>query len=110
LNRGWGEPTPRQRCAAKKLKLVLESKTISEGALGDWLRRNGMHSEHLAVRERELEDIVRDKQAEPKQENAELKKRNRSPESNLLAYSAWCRPGSTACPVARFFNQTRSPV
>lgn len=68
------EPTPSGRGASEKLRLLLESKILTEDQKGDWLRRHGMHTEHLALWEQELEGLVTDKQQNLKQENTELKK------------------------------------
>ena len=57
-----GEPTPSGRGAAEKLRLLLEGRTLTEDQKGDWLRRHGMHTEHLTLWEQELEGIVTDKQ------------------------------------------------
>jgi transposase-like protein len=71
------EPTPSGRGASEKLRLLLESRSLTEEQKGDWLRRHGMHTEHLALWEQELEGIVTDKQENLKQENSELKKENK---------------------------------
>ena len=71
------EPTPAQRGAAEKLKLLLESKRLSEDELGDWLRKHGLHTEHLSLWTQELESLVTDKQENLRKENNELKKENR---------------------------------
>jgi len=55
----------------------LESRNISEEEQAEWLRRHGMHSEHLALWEQELIRIINDKQTDLKAENAELKKANK---------------------------------
>lgn len=74
IEAGGFEPTPGQRGAEEKLKLLLESKSITDADLGDWLRRHGLHSEHLSLWEQELGDILKDKQQQLRKENAELKK------------------------------------
>lgn len=74
LEAGSFEPTPNQRRVEEKLRLLLESKTILEPDLGDWLRRHGLHSEHLSLWEQELSDILQNKQQELRRENAKLKK------------------------------------
>jgi transposase-like protein len=71
------EPTPAGRGAPEKLRLLLESRTLTEDQKGDWLRRHGMHTEHLTLWEQELEGIVTDKQENLKQEVSELKKENK---------------------------------
>ncbi len=71
-----GEPTPAQRSAGEKFKLLLESKSLDEDQLGEWIRQRGLHSEHLTLWERELEGIMTNKQQELQRENARLKKEN----------------------------------
>ena len=74
IEAGDFEPTPGQRGAEEKFKLLLESKSITDADLGDWLRRHGLHSEHLSLWEQELGDILKDKQQQLRRENTELKK------------------------------------
>jgi len=71
------EPNPSQRGTIEKFKLLLEGKQLKEEELGDWLRRHGMHTEHLALWEQELEGIVMDKQESLRQKNKELVKENK---------------------------------
>ncbi len=68
---------PSQRNPGEKLVLLLESRTIAEEEKAEWLRRHGMHSEHLALWEQELIRIMNDKQMDLKAENAALKKANK---------------------------------
>jgi len=88
LDNEGSEPTPSQRGASEKLKLLLESKTICEEQLGEWLRQHGMHTEHLSLWEQELEGIVTDKQQELKKENSELKKENKQLKKDLARKQA----------------------
>lgn len=69
------EPTPAERMSSEKLRLLLESKSLKEEALGEWLRQHGLHGEHLVLWEQELEGLVTDKQQELQKEVTELKKR-----------------------------------
>lgn len=71
------EPNPSHRGAREKFRLLLEGKQLDDAKLGDWLRKNGLHTEHLALWEQELEGIVMDKQEELRRKNKELKKENR---------------------------------
>lgn len=48
------ENVPRLKSALEKFSLIIESKTISEEQYGEWLRKNGIHSEHLTLWEQEL--------------------------------------------------------
>jgi transposase-like protein len=82
------EPTPSERGPAEKLRLLLESRTLSEDQKGDWLRRHGMHTEHLSLWEQELEGIVTDKQQNLKQENSDLKKENKELKKELARSQA----------------------
>jgi hypothetical protein len=66
----------------------LESRTLSEDQKGDWLRRHGMHTEHLSLWEQELEGIVTDKQQNLKQENSDLKKENKDLKKELARSQA----------------------
>jgi len=74
---GCDSLTPSQRNPGEKLALLLESRNIPEEEQAEWLRRHGMHSEHLALWEQELIRIMNDKQTDLKSENAELKKANK---------------------------------
>ena len=71
------DPAPLERGAAEKLKLLLEAQKISEDEKGAWLRERGLHTEHLALYEQELEGIVSDRQQALQQENRELKQENK---------------------------------
>lgn len=69
--------TPHQRNPGEKLALLLESKTLSDEQKGEWLRQQGLHSEHLPLWEQELTTTMNDKQADLSQKNAALKKENK---------------------------------
>lgn len=66
--------SPEQRHPGEKLALLLESKTIAAEKLGEWLRQNGLHSEHLPLWEQELTGIMDTKNTTTKAETAALKK------------------------------------
>ncbi|MFA6890745.1 MAG: helix-turn-helix domain-containing protein [Sphaerochaetaceae bacterium] len=78
-----GEPTVSQRSPGEKLALLLESKTLGEEDLGEWLRRQGLHSEHLPLWEQELTGMANDKQGEIRNENSALRKENKRLEKEL---------------------------
>ncbi len=55
-----GVPTenpPYYKTDLEKFSLVLESKSVAEEKLGEWLRHNGLHSEHLQLWEQELAEV-----------------------------------------------------
>ncbi len=59
----------------EKQTLLLESRGIQEDDLGGWLRRNGLHSEHLEKWKKEIDQSMQ-KSKDEKAENKELKKEN----------------------------------
>jgi len=78
-----GELRPRDRNPGEKLRLVIEGNALSEEQRGEWLREQGLHSEHLSEWEQELRDIVTDKDQKLRQELAETKKKLKETEREL---------------------------
>lgn len=74
---------PSRRNPGEKLSLLLESKTVEPGALGEWLRHNGLHTEHLRLWEQELLTMTINNQKNEKDEIAQLKKENRDLKKDL---------------------------
>lgn len=72
-----GETSPTQRSASEKMRLLLESKQVSDDSMGQWLREHGLHSEHLPLWEQEMLDVVSDKSDKRKEQNTELMKENK---------------------------------
>jgi transposase-like protein len=60
---------------SQKQDLLLESKGIAEDALGEWLRKTGLHSDHLEKWKKEIGDAM-DKNSAEKIENQKLKHEN----------------------------------
>lgn len=79
------ELTPSNRSPGEKLALLLESKMLDDESRGEWLRKQGLHSEHLPLWEQELAGMVQDKQSELKNENTNLKKEKKQLEKELKA-------------------------
>jgi len=79
------ELTPSQRSPGEKLALLLESKSLTDENRGEWLRMQGLHSEHLPLWEQELAGMVQDKQNALKSENITLKKEKKQLEKELRA-------------------------
>jgi transposase len=61
----------------------MESKGIEPERMGEWLRGQGLHSEHVALWEQELATIVADKDDATKAENQRLKKKLKETEREL---------------------------
>jgi len=78
-----GDVRPNGRRPSEKLTLLLENAAIAENKKGEWLREQGLHSEHLQLWEQELREIMNDKQDKLKEENARLKKDKRILEKEL---------------------------
>ncbi len=77
------ELKPSSRSPSEKLSMLLSSKEIPEDKLGEWLRENGLHSEHLNLWEQELRETLTNRQRNIKEENKQLKKKNRALEKEL---------------------------
>jgi len=60
------EQIPRFKSELEKFSLLLESKAVPEHETGEWLRKNGLHSEHLSLWEQELAHRMADKEVDIK--------------------------------------------
>jgi transposase-like protein len=78
-----GDVSPGGRGAKEKLKLLLEGRVIPVEKQGEWLRKNGLHSEHLHQYEQEIRDIVEEKSDKQKEENRQLKNENKELKKEL---------------------------
>ena len=67
----------------ERCNLLLESKTIAEEKIGEWLREKGLHSEHLSLWEQEIKDTLNNKDNKIKLENQKLKKEKKELEKEL---------------------------
>jgi transposase-like protein len=79
------ELTPSTRSPGEKLALLLESKTLDDESRGEWLRKQGLHSEHLLLWGQESAGMVQDKESSLKSENANLKKERKRLGKDLKA-------------------------
>lgn len=78
-----GDPPPRDWSPAQKFKLLIEGRQIPAEQRGEWLRTNGLHSEHLSLWEQELANIMTDRQHDLKAQNRDLKKQVKDLENEL---------------------------
>jgi hypothetical protein len=74
----------RGRQRAEKLSLLLESRSVAGEAMGEWLRKNGLHSQHLSVWEQEVRDAVSNWEQETCEELKATKKKIREQERELI--------------------------
>ena len=79
-----GEISPESRNSSEKMTLLLEGRSIEPEKLGEWLRKNGLHTEHLSLWEQELRDKISDKNKSEKQKYSELKKKYKVLEKDLI--------------------------
>ena len=78
-----GVQANRSRQLAEKLSLLLESRSVSDETIGEWLRENGLHSQHLTVWEQEVRDAVTKSEQEAREELKAAKKKIREQEREL---------------------------
>jgi len=73
--------SPRKWNIKDKYSAVLESSNLSEQEFGRWLRETGIHSEHIELWKKEIEEMV--SSPKDKEEIRELKKKNKELEKEL---------------------------
>ncbi|WP_298533475.1 transposase [uncultured Treponema sp.] len=75
LNLEQDEENPSgQRNMTEKLNLLLEYQKIPQEENGEWLRKNGLHEEHLAIFQQEIKTLMANKSDDKDKEIKELKK------------------------------------
>lgn len=74
--------SPRRWKIKDRYTAVLESAGLTGDELGKWLRKTGLHSEHIDLWKKEIELLV--SSPKDKEENRQLKKRNKELEKELL--------------------------
>lgn len=84
LDEAAGELSPESRNISEKMSLILESRSIPKDEIGSWLRKNGLHSEHLPLWEQELRDSMTDREKATQEQNKQLKLQNKKLEKELL--------------------------
>lgn len=72
---------PRFKTDIEKFSLILESKAVPGDQMGEWLRKNGLHSEHLTLWEQELAATMSD----TKNNADDLKAKNKQLEKEAKA-------------------------
>jgi len=76
-----GNNTPRNWKTPEKVKAVLEYGRLTESESGQWLRKNGLKSEHIKIWEKEFIEMVSSNKY--KEENKKLKKEKLALEREL---------------------------
>ncbi|MBF9019042.1 MULTISPECIES: transposase [unclassified Oceanispirochaeta] len=83
LDAAAGELSPDRRSISEKMSLLLESRSISKNEIGNWLRKNGLHSEHLSLWEQELRQSMTEKEKTIQEQNRQLKLKTKKLEKEL---------------------------
>ena len=73
-----------ERPLAEKLTLLLEGSALPEEERGEWLRAQGLHTEHLSLYEQEIRQSMTDKEKRQGQEIERLRKDKKVLERELL--------------------------
>ena len=78
-----GEKSPRNLSSIEKYQLLLESKKIPKEELGEFLRKRGLHGQHLTLWDQEFTEMVKDNGKKEKKKVQDLKKKVRELEKEL---------------------------
>ena len=83
LDNEAGEKSPRHLSGSEKYQLLMESKKIPKDELGEFLRKRGLHGQHLILWDQELVEMVKDNGKKEKQKVRDLQKKVRELEKEL---------------------------
>lgn len=78
-----GGSRPSERPLAEKLTLLLEGSALPEEERGEWLRAQGLHTEHLSLYEQEIRQSMTDKEKRQREEIEGLRKDKKVLEKEL---------------------------
>jgi len=78
-----GQKSPRHLSGSEKYQLLMESKKIPKEKLGEFLRKRGLHSQHLTLWDQEFVEMVKDNGKKEKQKVRDLQKKVRELEKEL---------------------------
>ena len=74
LDKKEGEKSPRYLSSSEKYQLLMESKKIPKEELGEFLRKRGLHSQHLTLWDQEFVEMVKDNGKKEKKKVRDLQK------------------------------------
>ena len=78
-----GEKSPRNLSSIEKYRLLMESKKIPKEELGEFLRKQGLHSQHLTLWDQEFTEMVKDSGKKQEKKVRDLQKKVRELEKEL---------------------------
>ena len=85
---------PQDWTALERAQAVLAASQLSDAALGEFLRRQGLHREQLEEWKRALEEAL----AQPRRDRAFLRQRSRTASRHPVPARDGCRPGAGDLP------------
>jgi transposase len=77
LDEKVGEKSPRHLSSSEKYQLLMESKRIPKQELGEFLRKRGLHSQHLTLWDQEFAEMVKDNGKKQEKKVRDLQKKVR---------------------------------
>lgn len=83
IDTAMSSPDPKNRSIVEKQELLLESASISQEQLGEWLRKKGIHEEHLNLWRSEIRATLKSRTSEAKTELREERKKVKQLEKEL---------------------------
>ena len=92
----------RERSLAEKLMVLLESRRIDDARMGQWLREQGLHSQHLIVWEQEVKDALTKREQEIREELKAAKKKIREQEREFARKDKALSEAAIIEPVTNF--------
>ena len=78
-----GARRPSDRPLTEKLTLLLEGTAVAEQQRGEWLRAQGLHTEHLSLYEQEIRQSMTNKEKRQREELERLRKEKKALEREL---------------------------
>jgi transposase len=83
LENGTDRMRPGDRSIGEKFTLLLEGKSVDKEKHGEWLRSQGLHTEHLHQWEQELREAMTDGEKKKQEKIKQLEKKNKNLEREL---------------------------
>ena len=83
IEEGTDRMRPGDRSIGEKFTLLLEGKSVEKEKHGEWLRSQGLHTEHLNQWEQELREAMTDGEKKKQEKIKQLEKKNKNLEREL---------------------------
>jgi len=83
LDEKAGEKSPRNLSSIEKYQLLMDSKMVPKEQLGEFLRKRGLHSQHLTLWDQEFAEMIKDNGKKQEKKVRDLQKKVRELEKEL---------------------------